>query len=197
MPESTIVKKWESMLENELSFQGSQTFLLCLLAFCFFSKDLSCVTQSCFHTTPRHWCRRRLCENPECIGDPWGPLDKRTSTDLSFPPNEDGWPHPPLLYLTVWGVWVFPPRLDQHHPIMASSPICHQTNILIMQLHQWRSSRGKQTKGGLRVKVAEKPILRPGELKRAQDRHEERESGFLHGGTVSVFHISTLMGVLH
>lgn len=32
------MKKWESMLENELSFQGLQTFLLCLLAFCFFLK---------------------------------------------------------------------------------------------------------------------------------------------------------------
>lgn len=100
--------------------------------------------------------------------------------------------------ISLYGVsGSFPPRLDQHHPIMASSPLCHQPNILIMQLHQWRSSRGKQTKGGLRVKVAEKPILRPGELKRAQDRREERESGFLRGGTVSVFHISTLMGVLH
>lgn len=100
--------------------------------------------------------------------------------------------------ISLYGVsGSFPPRLDQHHPIMASSPICHQPNILIMQLHQWRSSRENQTKGGLRVKVAEKPILRPGELKRAQDRREERESGFLHGGTVSVFHISALMGVLH
>lgn len=131
MPESTIVKKWESMLENELSFQGSQTFLLCLLAFCFFSKDLSCVTQSCFHTTPRHWCRRRLCENPECIGDPWGPLDKRTSTDLSFPPNEDGWPHPPLLYLTVWGVWVFLPQTGPappHNGLFSYLPLTKHSN---------------------------------------------------------------------
>lgn len=34
----------------------------------------------------------------------------------------------------------------------------------------------RERQRGLRVKVAEKLILRPGELKRARDRHEERES---------------------
>jgi len=39
-----------------------------------------------------------------------------------------------------------------------------------------READKRERHRGLRVKVAEKPILRPGELKRAQDRRGERES---------------------
>ncbi len=85
-----------------------------------------------------------------------------------------------------------------HNGLFSSLPLTKRAYLAaapIEIIQRGPDKRGRQR--GLRVKVAEKLILRLGELKRARDRHEERESGFLRGGTCSVFHISTLMGILH
>lgn len=85
-----------------------------------------------------------------------------------------------------------------HNGLFSSLPLTKHAYLAAapMEIIQ-RGPDKRERQRGLRVKVAEKLILRLGELKRAQDRHEERESGFLCGGTFSVFHISTLMGILH
>ncbi len=85
-----------------------------------------------------------------------------------------------------------------HNGLFSSLPLTKRAYLAYAPMEiiqRWPDKRERQR--GLRVKVAEKLILRLGELKRAWDRHEERESGFLRGGTFSVFHISTLMGILH